>query len=191
MHCMPDGGFDVPPLFERMSGGVDVAVTGVAGFVKRIGVTGHRGIPPEALAHIRAGMHAALCGHRGSLEALSSLAVGADQLFADVALACGAELTVVIPSGDYERGFARPDELAHYRRLKSLATREIQLSFPTSTDEAYYAAGAYIADRCDRLLAVWDGRPARGHGGTGDIVRYARDLGKPVTVLWREGLERD
>lgn len=188
---MPDGGFDVPPLFEMMSSGVGVAVTGVAGFVKRIGVTGHRGIPPEALAHIRAGMRAVLCGHPGSLEALSSLAVGADQLFADVALACGAELTVVIPSGDYERGFAHPDELAHYRRLKSLAAREIRLAYPTSTDEAYYAAGAYIADNCDRLLAVWDGRPARGHGGTGDIVRYARDLGKPVTVLWREGLERD
>ncbi|MFF3327195.1 hypothetical protein [Streptomyces sp. NPDC002889] len=159
--------------------------------MKRIGVTGHRGIPLEALAHVRATMQAVLCGHQASLEALSSLAVGADQLFADVALACGAELTVVIPSGDYEQGFAEPDELAHYRRLKSLATREIRLSFPYSTDEAYYAAGAYIADHCDRLLAVWDGRPARGRGGTGDIVRYARDLGKPVTVIWREGLERD
>ncbi|MGW3624973.1 hypothetical protein [Streptomyces sp. NPDC000880] len=158
--------------------------------MKRIGVTGHRGIPPEAYAHIRAGMHAVLCGHDGSMEALSSLAAGADQLFADIALACGAELTVVIPSGDYEDGFTAPDELARYQRLRGRATREIQLAFPHSTDEAYYAAGAYIADHCDRLLAVWDGRPARGHGGTGDIVRYARDRGKPVTVIWRDGLER-
>jgi hypothetical protein len=159
--------------------------------VKRIGVTGHRGIPAEARAHIRAGLRAVLCGHQGSMEALSSLAVGADQLFADIALDCGAELTAVIPSGDYEQGFTAPEELAHYRRLKALATREVRLAFPYSTDEAYYAAGAYIADHCDRLLAVWDGLPARGHGGTGDIVRYARDLGKPVTVIWREGLERD
>ncbi|ALC24093.1 hypothetical protein ACH46N_27790 [Streptomyces pristinaespiralis] len=159
--------------------------------MKRIGVTGHRGIPAEARAHIRAGLRAVLRGHQGSMEALSSLAVGADQLFADIALDCGAELTAVIPSGDYEQGFTDPEELAQYRRLKALATREVRLAFPYSTDEAYYAAGAYIADHCDRLLAVWDGLPARGHGGTGDIVRYARDLGKPVTVIWCEGLKRD
>jgi hypothetical protein len=158
--------------------------------VKRIGVTGHRGIPPGAHAHIRARLRAVLAGHEGSLEALSSLAVGADQLFAEVALDCGAELTVVIPSGDYEQGFTTRAELAEYRRLKGLATREVRLAFPYSTDEAYYAAGAYIADHCDRLLAVWDGRPARGLGGTGDIVSYARGLGRPVTVIWRDGLER-
>jgi hypothetical protein len=153
-------------------------------------VTGHRSIPHEAYAHIRAGMRAVFRGIEGSMEALSSLAVGADQLFADTALACGAELTVVIPSADYEEGFTAPGELALYQDLKGRATREVRLSFPHSTDEAYYAAGAYIADNCDRLLAVWDGLPARGLGGTGDIVRYARDLGKPVTVIWREGLRR-
>lgn len=157
--------------------------------MKRIGVTGHRSIPQEAQAHVREGLRAALCGHEGSLEALSSLAVGADQLFADLALAHGAELTVVIPSGDYEAGFDET-ELVHYRKLKARAAREVQLDFPYSTDEAYYAAGTYIADHCDRLLAVWDGRPARGLGGTGDIVTYARGLGRPVTVIWLDGVER-
>ncbi|MCX4785768.1 MULTISPECIES: hypothetical protein [unclassified Streptomyces] len=158
--------------------------------MKRIGVTGHRSIPEEAHAHVLAGLQAALCGFEGSLEALSSLAVGADQLFADLALARGADLTVVIPSGDYESSFADATELARYQALKNRAVREIRLDYPHSTDEAYYAAGAYIADHCDRLLAVWDGRPARGFGGTGDIVTYARNLGRPVTVIWREGVER-
>ncbi|WP_405711206.1 MULTISPECIES: hypothetical protein [unclassified Streptomyces] len=158
--------------------------------MKRIGVTGHRTIPQEAHAHVLAGLRAALRGHEGSMEALSSLAVGADQIFADLALARGAELTVVIPSGDYESCFEDAAELARYRALKDRAAREVRLDYPHSTDEAYYAAGAYIADHCDRLLAVWDGRPARGLGGTGDIVTYARSLGRPVTVIWREGVER-
>ncbi|GAA1314659.1 hypothetical protein OHU11_33745 [Streptomyces sp. NBC_00257] len=158
--------------------------------MKRIGVTGHRTIPQEAHAHVLSGLRAALCGLEGSLEALSSLAVGADQIFADLALACGADLTVVIPSGDYESCFEDAAELARYRALKDRAAREVRLGYPHSTDEAYYAAGAYIADHCDRLLAVWDGRPARGLGGTGDIVTYARSLGRPVTVIWREGVER-
>lgn len=158
--------------------------------MNRIGVTGHRSIPQEAHAYVLAGLEAALRGLEGSLEALSSLAVGADQLFADLALARGAELTAVVPSGDYESCFADAVELARYRALKNRASREVRLDFAHSTDEAYYAAGAYIVDHCDRLLAVWDGRPARGLGGTGDIVTYARSLGRPVTVIWREGVER-
>lgn len=148
--------------------------------MKRIGVTGHRSIPEEAHAHVMAGIRAVLCGFDGSLEALSSLAVGADQLFADLALACGAELTVVIPSGDYEACFADGPELARYRSLKGRAAREVRLDFPHSTDEAYYAAGAYIADHCDRLLAVWDGRTAprlRRHGRHRDVRPDARPPG--------------
>ncbi|KOU52957.1 hypothetical protein ABT144_13755 [Streptomyces sp. NPDC002039] len=158
--------------------------------MKRIGVTGHRSIPIEVLDHVRDGLRAVLDGHDGPLEAFSSLAEGADQLFADIALECGADLTVVIPSGDYEETFEGAESLAHYRRLKHRAAQEIRMAFDRSTDEAYYAAGTFIADSCDRLVAVWDGLPARGHGGTGEIVAYARALGKPVTVVWREGVTR-
>lgn len=49
--------------------------TGEAGFrMKRIGVTGHRSIPGEVLAHVESGLRAVLGGHEGPLEALSSLA---------------------------------------------------------------------------------------------------------------------
>ncbi|MFE9932721.1 hypothetical protein [Streptomyces sp. NPDC005533] len=159
--------------------------------MKRIGVTGHRSIPDALLGHVENGLRAVLGAHEGPLEALSSLAEGADQMFAAIALECGAGLTVVIPSGDYEDGFEGAEALARYRRLKRRATQEIRLDFARSTDEAYYAAGTYIADSCDRLVAVWDGQPARGHGGTGEIVAYARALGKPVTVIWCEGVSRD
>ncbi|MEU0987655.1 hypothetical protein [Streptomyces sp. NPDC005953] len=159
--------------------------------MKRIGVTGHRNIPVEAVGHVRTEILAVLHEHGGGLEALSSLAVGADQIFADLALDCGAELTVVVPSGDYADGFAAPGERAGYEALRRRATREVRLEFAHATDEAYYAAGAFIADNCDHLLAVWDGCPARGLGGTADIVHYARRLGRPVTVIWREGLVRD
>lgn len=165
---------------------------GEAGFcMKRIGVTGHRSLPESVLGHVESGLRAVLGGHEGPLEAFSSLAEGADQLFAVIALEYGADLTVVIPSGDYEDAFEDAEALDRYRRLKHRATQEVRMDFTRSTDEAYYAAGTYIADSCDRLVAVWDGQPARGHGGTGEIVAYARALGKPVTVIWREGVSRD
>ncbi|MGW5849519.1 hypothetical protein ACWFQ8_16455 [Streptomyces sp. NPDC055254] len=159
--------------------------------MKRIGVTGHRSIPDELLAHVESSLWAVLEAHEGPLEALSSLAEGADQLFAAIALEHGADLTVVIPSGDYEESFEDAGALARYQRLKHRATQEVRMDFTRSTDEAYYAAGTFIAGSCDRLVAVWDGLPARGHGGTAEIVAYARALGKPVTVIWREGVTRD
>ncbi|MFE3939759.1 hypothetical protein ACFXPJ_39930, partial [Streptomyces goshikiensis] len=109
--------------------------------MKRIGVTGHRSIPDEALGHVRDGLRAVLREHEGPLEALSSLAEGADQLFAAIALECGADLTVVIPSGDYEDRFEDPGALAGYRRLKGRASPDIRRALARAPDCAFNAAG--------------------------------------------------
>jgi hypothetical protein len=40
-------------------------------------------------------------------------------------------------------------------------------------------------------LAVWDGKPARGYGGTADVVADAKTRGIPVTIIWPPGATRD
>jgi hypothetical protein len=52
------------------------------------------------------------------------------------------------------------------------------------------AAGRSVADRSDLLLAVWDGAPAAGFGGTADVIRYARERSKAVEIVWPEGARR-
>ena len=47
------------------------------------------------------------------------------------------------------------------------------------------ASRAMLA-RADHLFAVWDGKPARGYGGTADVVAEARQRGVPVTAIWPE-----
>ena len=47
----------------------------------------------------------------------------------------------------------------------------------------YGPAGAAILDRSDMLLAVWDGSPSRGPGGTADMVTQARIRGMPVLII--------
>jgi hypothetical protein len=42
----------------------------------------------------------------------------------------------------------------------------------------YARAGHYIVERSDTLLAVWDGEPARGSGGTGDLVSMRSALSR-------------
>jgi hypothetical protein len=48
-----------------------------------------------------------------------------------------------------------------------------------------------MISRADQLLAVWDGQPARGFGGTADVVAAARSRPVPITVIWPDGATRD
>ena len=45
--------------------------------------------------------------------------------------------------------------------------------------------------RAAGLWAIWDGKPARGYGGTADAVTAARNSGLPVQVMWPDGALRD
>ncbi len=53
------------------------------------------------------------------------------------------------------------------------------------------AASKLMIDHSDELYAVWDGKPARGYGGTADVVAYARAHGTSVHVIWPPGAQRD
>lgn len=64
------------------------------------------------------------------------------------------------------------------------------MPYETSTRDAYLAASEYVLGRVDAMLAVWDGQPADGRGGTGDVVQRAQALGIPATVVWPEGAAR-
>jgi hypothetical protein len=50
-------------------------------------------------------------------------------------------------------------------------------------DGSYERANRAILDRSDVLIAVWDGDPARGRGGTGDVVHDALERSLPVIVI--------
>ena len=53
------------------------------------------------------------------------------------------------------------------------------------------AASQSMLDLVDTLIAVWDGQPARGYGGTADVVNEARRRGTPVLIVWPDGASRD
>jgi hypothetical protein len=126
----------------------------------------------------------------GSLEGVCSLAVGADQIFAKVLLAVGGRLHVIIPSADYVSTFSTEEARADYAELLEASASREELPYLSPTEEAFMAAGRTVADRCDLLLAVWDGAPAAGLGGTADVVQYAKERGKSVEIIWPEGARR-
>jgi len=158
-----------------------------------IGVTGHRKISQdtslaEAVRSAIAGILEKVGGDGGTtpeLVVLSALAEGADRLVAREALKFpGARLEVVLPMSrdDYERDFQKGRSKAEFEALLDRAVHIEQLLPEGTRDETYERAGQYVVDHCDLLVALWDGRPAAGQGGTGDIVRYARERKRPL--LW-------
>src|SRR5437763_792596 len=60
--------------------------------------------------------------------------------------------------------------------------RVMELPACETRAEAYEQAGQYVVERCDVLIALWDGQPPRGKGGTAEIVEWARE--RRVPLLW-------
>lgn len=155
----------------------------------RIGITGHRGLNPGLDTAIADMIAAHLTPYGCDLVGLSCLADGADTVFAEAVLAVGAPLEAIIPAAGYRE--ALPEE--HHPTYDRLLARSVlvhELPHQASTSDAHMAAGRHLVDLCDQLVAVWDGEPARGPGGTADVVAYARSLSRPVRVLWPQGARR-
>jgi hypothetical protein len=155
-----------------------------------IGATGHQNIPEAALVEIRQGIERVLMRYSSDLIGVSSLAEGADQLFARAVLELGGRLHAVIPSDYYDTTFTTPAARARFSALLGKAYCVETLDYPQPSENAFLAAGQRLVELSNLLIAVWDGKKARGRGGTGDIVQYARDLGREVIVVWPEDAVR-
>lgn len=160
-----------------------------------IGVTGHRGLRDADMPNYRARVGEFFDDLQRRypatpLRVLSALAAGADRLVAQIALERGIELIVPLPlePADYERDF--PDSVDEFRSLLRQVPAERVFVWPphqdgngtwyespASRDRRYAEAGAFVADHCHILLAIWDGLPAEPqNAGTAAVV--ARKLGR-------------
>jgi hypothetical protein len=152
-------------------------------------VTGHQILPPRIIDRA-VEYWSRVLPVGAQLYGVSSLAEGADQMFAAHVLAVGGTLEAILPCEDYATSLATDAGRARFAELRRAAGTVITLPYPKPCEQAFLAAGVVLVERCDHLFAIWDGRPARGLGGTADIVAYARARGRPVTVLWVDGVRR-
>ena len=154
-----------------------------------IGVTGHQSLSAATRQSVgRYLLH--FLRFNAPTRGLTSLAAGTDQIFARCVLRLGGNISAVIPSDRYESTFSGPKAIHEFRELLSQATEVIRLPYAEPSEEAFWSAGKEIVDRCSVLIAVWDGKPAGGLGGTADVVAYARDHGRPVDVVWPPSASR-
>lgn len=155
----------------------------------RIGITGHSNLTPGTSALVAKALQTALRGSR-DLVGVTCLAPGADQVFARVVLDLGGRIEVILPADDYRENVVSPHNLPEFDELLGRASFVRTNSYDRSDDEAYMAASEIVLSRSDRVLAVWDGAPSAGYGGTADVVAEARRRNIPVTIVWPAGAER-
>ena len=120
-----------------------------------------------------------------TLVVVSPLASGTDQLVALAARKRGWALQAILPfaAGEYlaEQGEARSGD---FDRLIREASCLLELpGDPADPLDSYVMVGRATVAHCDLLIAVWDGLPARGRGGTAETVELALSRGVPVLHL--------
>jgi len=144
-----------------------------------LAVTGHRDVREADLTALAAAVTAQLRllseKHPHSpCVLLSGLAEGADRLAARCALEVGWTLGVVLPlpQDSYQQDFTDPDSLEEFNDLLARAAWCRDISVPDmGRPECYDVLGEWLARHSHALLALWDGEPGRGPGGTAEVVR--------------------
>ncbi len=146
-----------------------------------LGITGHQSLEDSTdWEWVRTTLESLMGQLPRPWQGLSSLAKGADQLFACLVVEHGGRLKAIVPNEKYAQTFEQGPDRERYFRLLRQASEVVLLADAVTAEESYLNAGKRIVDQSDRLLAVWDGQPAKGLGGTGDIVDYARSIGRQV-----------
>ncbi|GCD35939.1 hypothetical protein OEIGOIKO_03690 [Streptomyces chrestomyceticus JCM 4735] len=157
----------------------------------RVGITGHRGLSAATEEAVRGEMQALLRQYEpAELCGVSCLADGPDAWFAEIVLLLGGRIEAVVPAEGYRSGLP-DDHRATYDGLLGRAMKVHRTGARESCPEAHMAGSEILVGLVDRLLAVWDGKAARGFGGTADVVVHARRTGVPVDVIWPAGATRD
>lgn len=137
----------------------------------------------EKAADEHAALFASAAPH---FQLVSPLAEGADQIAARVALAKRFTLGAMLPfaRNQYEQDFAAGAPRDEFHVLLAQATSVLELPGERATPlAAYVMAGRATIAHCDLLIAIWDGEPPRGRGGTGEIVDIALLQGTPILHL--------
>lgn len=172
-------------------------------FRVRIGVTGHRvlegeeSLAPIVREQVRRVLNLLSADSTTiSLTAVSQLADGADRLVVREVMSvsrergqeANIECFLPLPREEY----IRVQEFDHEseREFESLLEKATVIQEPSGggtgsrSSSVYRVAGHLLVGRSDVLIALWDGLPSRGRGGTAETLLYAAARSQPC--IWIE-----
>ena len=154
--------------------------------VLALGFTGHRKLDDEGQCRqwIYAYLEQRKAADRWTVCGVSSVAAGADLLFAESCIALGIPLRVLLPLAreEFRKDFDEATWARAEEAMRSAVSVEV-VGSDEGRDERYYECGLETVQQSQMLLAVWNGQPALGQGGTAEIVAFAQQMGRPVVWM--------
>jgi hypothetical protein len=150
-----------------------------------IGFTGHRHLPDEDQSRtaIRKVLEEWKARIPGVAYGVSSIAAGGDLLFAETCLDLKLPIRIFLPMSK-ERFRDEFDDRTSERAERVLAgalSVEV-VGVGAEPQERYYECGIETVHQSQLLIALWDGGPGHGMGGTSDMVYFAKEQGR--LVVW-------
>ncbi|MBV8278484.1 MAG: hypothetical protein JO170_24940 [Verrucomicrobia bacterium] len=121
------------------------------------------------------------------ISGLSSLAAGGDLLFAEACFELGIPLRVLLPMPPAQ--FSEDFETATWKRAENALERAVSAELAgggLDRPHCYYECGLETILQSGLLIVLWNGRPAQGIGGTGEMAECCKNLGTPVIWIHSE-----
>jgi hypothetical protein len=151
-----------------------------------IGFSGHRELPDEAKCRdaIRRVLVDWMARAPGVVYGVSSAAAGGDLLFAETCIELNLPIRIFLPfpKERFREDFDGPTWGRAERVLASALSVEVKGVSNTPT-EGYYECGIETVQQSQLLVALWDGGPSRGMGGTADVVHFAQGHGRSIAWI--------
>jgi|GEM_PF-932301 len=131
-------------------------------------ITGHRWFEYD----IKVDKLITMALNQGVTKFLCGMALGTDQIAAEILVRRKLKWTAVIPCADQHKLW-KPHQQSRYKRLLEQATEQKCL-YPTYSAGVMHARNQWMVSRSDICLAVFSGDPHGVGGGTASTFKMAR-----------------
>jgi hypothetical protein len=154
----------------------------------KVAITGHQRFPDDLVAaFVVESIHTLLnklqTRHGPALVAISGLAEGADTMFAEQALRLGIPVEAILAHANLAQSLSSAAAQQRFLSVLSNCRQVTMLPYAAPSTAAYTMLGRVLVERCDLLVAVWDGLPPVDEGGTGAVVAHARRQGRSIAHI--------
>ena len=113
------------------------------------------------------------------VSVISGMALGWDQALAAAAIRLKIPFTAAVPFPGYERKWPT-ESIKRYTILIGHCSELVFVSNSYNGASTMQLRNEWMVDRCDLLLALWDG----SKGGTANCIRYAERKNVKIENLW-------
>lgn len=161
-----------------------------------IGFTGHRSgydeaIIRPALTQLLRDLKERAAKTGGQAELYSSVAEGGDTLCVEVARDLDMPVHLLLPleEREFEKDFSSPASwqrsLVQIKAARQRPGRDSVRLVPGEFQrpDCYFDQAMHMLGAADVMVALWDGQPSRGVGGTKRVVEQAQAIGTPVVRI--------